>query len=148
MVAATAAAEVSTLAALTLPAEGLEVVDSEGADSIEAALDLESRLASSLGQYLARDTTGVTLPATTTIHMLTITATSAAMITGMPPATASSVSRVLCSAARMAAGIFASNRLRGHTGVCPECRRHLLLTSDIKLGSQQPPANRDRHQAE
>jgi hypothetical protein len=40
---ATAAVEVSTLAALTLPVEVLEVVDSTAADSVQAALDLESR---------------------------------------------------------------------------------------------------------
>jgi hypothetical protein len=45
MVAAMAAVEVSTLAALTLPVEVLEVVDSTAADSVEAALDPQSRLA-------------------------------------------------------------------------------------------------------
>jgi len=102
------AAEVSTAAPLTLLVEALEA-----ADSVEAALDPESRLASSLAQQLARAlTTAVTGQATMTIHMPTITATTAVTITGMPFAMASSASQGHFSVARTAAGTSASNEIK------------------------------------
>jgi hypothetical protein len=99
------AAAVSTVAPLTLLVEA--------ADSVAAALDPESRLASSLAQSLARAlTTAVTGQATMTIHMPTITATTAVTMTGMPFATASSASRGHFSVARTAAGTSASNEIK------------------------------------
>jgi hypothetical protein len=104
MAAATAAVELSMGAPLSMLVEALEA-----ADSVRAALDPQSRSASLPAQYWARDTTAATGQATTTIHMPTITATTAVTITGMPLATASSASQEQFSGVRTAAGTFASN---------------------------------------
>src|SRR5579871_3299516 len=111
--AATTVVAVSTVALVTLLEEALGV-----ADSGKAALDPESRLASSPVQYLARRVTrhrvtmAVTGRVTTTIHMPTITATAAVTITAMRFAMASSASQEHFSVARTGADTSASRNLR------------------------------------
>ena len=112
------AAEDSTAVLRTLPAEALEA-----ADSVEAALDPQSRLVLSLAQYLARHPVtmaAVTGQVTTTTHMpmitgtavVTITATAAVTIMAMPLAMASSASQEPFSGARTVARTFVSNELK------------------------------------
>src|SRR5271163_2019604 len=111
--AATTVVAVSTVAPLTLLVEALEA-----AASVEAALDLESRLVSSPAQYLARRVTrhrvtmAVTGRVTTTIHMPTITAMAAVTATGTRFAMASSASQGHISVARTGAGTSDSSEIK------------------------------------
>jgi hypothetical protein len=83
------------------------------ADTVKAALlDPQSRLASLPAQYWARGTTAATGHAIMTIHMPTITATTAVTITDMPLAMASSASQEQFSGARTAARTSASNEFK------------------------------------
>ena len=93
-----------TYAPGTLPAEVVEV-----ADSVEAALDLQSQLALSLAQHLAPHPV---ITAITGQLMAIHTPTAAVTMMAMPLAMASSASQEQFSVARTAADIFANNEFK------------------------------------